>query len=286
MSYSTESLEVAPRFERTRSLFRSPAAAFGAVVVLLIVLVALFAPWIAPFDPLLQDIGHRLQPPSAEHLLGTDGLGRDLLSRLIYGARPTLGLVALVVILTVPIGLLVGIVSGYCGGWVERALMGITDIVMAFPQLVLALAFVGLMGPGLVNGALALVLTGWPAYARLSRTETLILRRSDYLAAAEMQGIIGGRLLWGHVLPFCLPAVQIRLALNLASIMLAAAGLGFLGLGVRPPTAEWGSMIAEGSKVIFDQWWVAATPGAAVLICSFAFNLLADGLRDLGDPHG
>jgi peptide/nickel transport system permease protein len=285
MSTPAESLEVPLRFERTRRLLRSPAATFGAVVVLLAVLVAVLAPWIAPFDPSLQDIGQRLQPPSAAHLLGTDGLGRDLLSRLIYGARPTLGLVALVVVLTVPIGLIVGIVSGYCGGWIERVLMGITDIVMAFPQLVLALAFVGLMGPGLINGALALVLTGWPAYARLSRTETLILRRSDYLAAAEMQGITGPRLLWGHVLPFCLPAVQIRLALNLASIMLAAAGLGFLGLGVRPPTAEWGSMIAEGAKVIFDQWWVAATPGAAVLICSFGFNLLADGLRDLGDPH-
>jgi peptide/nickel transport system permease protein len=285
MSASPEFLEVPLRFERTRRLLRSPAATFGAVVVLIAVLVAVFAPWLAPFDPSLQDIGQRLQPPSAVHLLGTDGLGRDLLSRLIYGARPTLGLVALVVILTVPIGLIVGIVSGYFGGWIERVLMGITDIVMAFPQLVLALAFVGLMGPGLLNGALALVLTGWPAYARLARTETLILRRSDYLAAAEMQGITGARLLWGHVLPFCLPAVQIRLALNLASIMLAAAGLGFLGLGVRPPTAEWGSMIAEGSKVIFDQWWVAATPGAAVLICSFGFNLLADGLRDLGDPH-
>jgi peptide/nickel transport system permease protein len=285
MSTSTEFLEVPLRFERTRRLLGSPAAAFGAVVVSIAVLVALLAPWIAPFDPSLQDIGQRLQPPSAAHLLGTDSLGRDLLSRLIYGARPTLGLVALVVVLTVPIGLIVGIVSGYCGGWIERILMGATDIVMAFPQLVLALAFVGLMGPGLINGALALVLTGWPAYARLARTETLILRRSDYLAAAEMQGITGARLLWGHVLPFCLPAVQIRLALNLAAIMLAAAGLGFLGLGVRPPTAEWGSMIAEGSKVIFDQWWVAATPGAAVLICSFGFNLLADGLRDLGDPH-
>jgi peptide/nickel transport system permease protein len=285
MSTSTESLEVPLRFERARRLLRSPEATFGAAVVLLAVLVALLAPWIAPFDPSLQDIGQRLQPPSAAHLLGTDGLGRDLLSRLIYGARPTLGLVALVVVLTVPIGLIVGIVSGYCGGGIERVLMGITDIVMAFPQLVLALAFVGLMGPGLINGALALVLTGWPAYARLARTETLILRRSDYLAAAEMQGITGVRLLWGHVLPFCLPAVQIRLALNLASIMLAAAGLGFLGLGVRPPTPEWGSMIAEGAKVIFDQWWVAATPGAAVLICSFGFNLLADGLRDLGDPH-
>jgi len=285
MSYSTDALVAPAHFERTRRLLRSPEAVIGMTIVALIVLVALFAPWLAPFDPNLQDIGQRLQAPSGTHLLGTDGLGRDMLARLVYGARPTLGLVALVVLLTVPAGLTVGIVSGYYGGWIERILMGATDIVMAFPQLVLALAFVGMLGPGLVNGALALVLTGWPAYARLARSETLLLRRSDYLAAAEMQGIGGVRLLWGHILPSCLPAVQIRLALNLASIMLAAAGLGFLGLGVRPPTAEWGSMIADGSKVIFDQWWVAATPGAAVLLCSFGFNLLADGLRDLGDPH-
>jgi peptide/nickel transport system permease protein len=264
---------------------RSSGAMFGMTVILLMVLAAIAAPWIAPQDPLLQDIGNRLQPPSWAHLLGTDALGRDLLSRLIYGARPTLGLVALVAVLMVPIGMTVGIVAGYCGGWIERLFMGLTNIVMAFPKLVLALAFVGLLGPGLLNAALALVLTGWPAYARLARSETLVLRRSDYLAAAEMQGIVGARLLWGHVLPSCVPAMQIRLALDLASIILAAAALGFLGLGVRPPTAEWGMMIAEGSKVVFDQWWVAAIPGAAIFLVSLAFNSLADGLRDLGDPR-
>jgi peptide/nickel transport system permease protein len=246
---------------------------------------ALAAPWIAPHDPLLQDLGNRLRPPTMGHILGTDGLGRDILSRLIYGARPTLGLVALVAALMVPIGLTVGIVSGYYGGWLERALMSLTNIVMAFPKLVLALAFVGLLGPSLLNASLALVLTSWPAYARLARSETQLLRRSDYLAAAEMQGIVGLRLLWGHVLPSCLPAMQVRLALDLASIILSAAALGFLGLGVRPPTAEWGMMIAEGSKVVFDQWWVAAVPGAAIFVVSLAFNLVADGLRDLGDPR-
>jgi peptide/nickel transport system permease protein len=264
---------------------RSAGALFGAAVVSLMVLGALAAPWIAPHDPLWQDIGNRLQSPGAAHLLGTDALGRDLLSRLIYGARPTLGLVALVAVLMVPIGMTVGIAAGYYGGWAERALMSLTDMVMAFPKLVLALAFVGLLGPGLINAALALVLTGWPAYARLARSETLRLRRSDYLAAAEMQGILGVRLLWGHILPSCIPAMQIRLALDLASIILAAAALGFLGLGVRPPTAEWGMMIAEGSKVVFDQWWVAAIPGAAIFLVSLAFNLLADGLRDWGDPR-
>jgi peptide/nickel transport system permease protein len=163
--------------------------------------------------------------------------------------------------------------------------MGVTNLVLAFPPLVLALAFVGLLGRGLLNAALALLLTGWPAYARLSRAETLVLRRSDYIAAAEMQGITGLRLLWGHLLPSCVPAAQVRLALDLARIMLAGAALGFLGLGIRPPTPEWGMMIAEGSRVVFDQWWVAAFPGAAIFLVSLGLNSLADGLRDRGDPR-
>jgi len=269
-------------FQRCR---RSAAAMIGGGVLALVIGMAIAAPWIAPDDPLAQDVGDRLQPSSMHHWLGTDGLGRDVLSRLLYGARPTLGLVGLVALLMVPLGLTVGVLSGYYGGLLERALMGLTNITMALPQLVLALAFVGLMGPGLLNAALALVLTGWPAYARLARAETTLMRRSDYLAAAEMQGIVGLRLLWGHVLPACVPAMQVRLALDLASIILAAAALGFLGLGVRPPTAEWGMMIAEGSKVVFDQWWIAAVPGAAILVVSMSFNLIADGLRDVREAR-
>jgi peptide/nickel transport system permease protein len=165
--------------------------------------------------------------------------------------------------------------------------MGVTNVVMAFPSLILALAFVGMLGPGLANAVIALGLTGWPAYARLARAETRLLRGSDYIAAAQMQGITGLRLLWGHVLPSCIPATQTRLALDLATIILSAAALGFLGLGIRPPTPEWGMMIADGSKVVFDQWWVAAIPGTAIFVVSLAFNLVADGLRDRGDPrHG
>jgi peptide/nickel transport system permease protein len=262
---------------------RSGAAVIGTSVIALCVTIALAAPWIARCDPLTQDVGHRLQPASALHPLGTDGLGRDLLARLVYGARSTLGLVGLVVALMAPIGLTIGIICGYYGGTVERVLMGLTNITMALPRLVLALAFVGLLGPGLWNAALALVLTGWPAYARLARAETSRLRRSDYVAAAEMQGIVGARLLWGHLLPACLPATQVRMALDLAAVILAAAALGFLGLGVKPPTPEWGMMIAEGSKVVFDEWWIAAVPGVAILIVSLAFNLLVDGLRDVTD---
>lgn len=266
-------------------LLRSPAAAVGCVVVTVILALALFAPWIAPYDPNLQETANRLMPPDAAHWLGTDGFGRDILSRIIYGARPTLLLVLVVVLLMAPLGILVGILAGFFGGITERMLMRLTDIVMSFPRLLLAFAFVAIMGPGLINGALALALTSWPAYARQARVETAALRRSDYLAAAEMVGIRGIRLLWGHILPLVLPSAIIRLALDLSGIILAAAGLGFLGLGVRPPTAEWGSMVSEGTQVIFDQWWVAAVPGIAILITSFAFNLLADGLRDILDPR-
>jgi peptide/nickel transport system permease protein len=257
----------------------------GGTVVLVILLAALAAPLIAPFDPNLQETANRLMPPDAVHWLGTDGFGRDILSRLIYGARSTLLLVVVVVLIMAPLGVAVGLMAGFSGGVTERLFMRVTDIVMSFPRLLLAFAFVAILGPGLINGALALSLTSWPAYARQARVETAALRRNDYLAAAEMVGIKGPRLLLGHVLPLILPSAVIRLALDLSGIILAAAGLGFLGLGVRPPTAEWGSMVAEGTQVIFDQWWVAAVPGCAIFIASLAFNLLADGLRDILDPR-
>ncbi len=271
---------------RTR-FFRSPAALTGAAILILILVVAALAPLLAPYDPNIQDVGNRLQPFSSTHWLGTDAFGRDILSRLIYGTRPTLLLVSMVTLVMAPLGTLIGIAAGYYGGMVERILMRFTDMVMSFPRLILAFAFVAVLGPGLLNGALALALTSWPPYARQARVETQTMRRSDYIAGAEMLGIRGARLLFGHVLPMALPSAVVRLALDLAGMILIAAGLGFLGLGVRPPTAEWGSMVADGTAVIFDQWWVAASPGVAILIASLAFNLLADGLRDVLDPrHG
>lgn len=268
-----------------RKLGRSPSACLGVTGVMIVILIAIFAPVFSPFDPNLQDTANRLAPPGAAHWLGTDGFGRDILSRLIWGARPTMLLLLSVVLLMAPIGLLVGILAGYFGGLTQRILMRLTDITMSFPRLVLAFAFVAIIGPGLLNGALALALTSWPAYARQARIETMALRQKDYLAAAEMVGIRGNRLLWGHVLPMVLPSAIVRLALDMSGIILAAAGLGFLGLGVRPPTAEWGSMVAEGTQVIFDQWWIAAAPGCAIFLTSLSFNLLADGLRDILDPR-
>jgi len=257
----------------------------GLTLVAILILMALLAPLIAPFDPNVQTMSSRLLAPSAQHWFGTDGFGRDLPSRVIYGTRPTLLLVSLILVLTIPAGLLIGITAGYVGGWTERLLMRITDIFLSLPNLVIALALVAILGPGLMNGALALALTSWPPFARQARAETLALRRSDYLAAARMQGITGFRLMFGHILPLCMPTAVVRAALSLGGIILAAAGLGFLGMGVQPPTAEWGSMVAEGSKVIFDQWWVAAAPGAAILFASLAFNLTGDGLRDRLDTR-
>lgn len=272
---------VRPRRRRRRVT----SLTIGLTLVAVLVLTALLAPLLAPVDPNMQTISARLLPPSAQHWFGTDGFGRDLLSRVIYGARPTLLLVSLILVLTIPVGLLVGITAGYVGGWTERVLMRITDIFLSLPNLVIALALVAMLGPGLMNGALALALTSWPPFARQARAETLALRRSDYLAAARMQGITGLRLMFGHILPLCLPTAVVRAALSLGGIILSAAGLGFLGMDVQPPTAEWGSMVAEGSKVIFDQWWVAAAPGGAILFASLAFNLTGDGLRDRLDTR-
>ncbi|HEY2254667.1 MAG TPA: ABC transporter permease, partial [Variovorax sp.] len=268
-------------------MLQSPAMLFGLAVLALMATGALFAPWLAPMDPNAQDIGRRLMAPGAGHWLGTDQLGRDLLSRVIYGTRPTLLIVTLVAVMSAPLGLAIGICAGYFGGWVNALLMRITDVFMAFPRLVLALALVAALGPGIVNAVIAISITAWPPYARIARTETLGTRASDFLKAARVQGLPTSRILLGQLLPICLPSTVVRIALDMAGIILAAAGLGFLGLGAQPPMSEWGAMISAGRQFIFDQWWVAAVPGVAILLGSLAFNLVGDGLRDVLDPrHG
>lgn len=261
-------------------------ALVGLVILVLLVLIAIFAPWISPKSPFAQNLGGRLQPPSAEHWLGTDALGRDILSRLIHGSRITLFIVGTVALVAPVIGLFIGTLSGFLGGWVDQVLMRITDIFLAFPKLILALAFVAALGPGIGNAVLALALTSWPAYARLARAETLSIRKADYIAAARLQGAGPMRLLIGHVWPLCVSSLIVRVALDMAGIILSAAGLGFLGLGAQPPMPEWGAMISDGRAFIMDFWWVAAMPGLAIFVVSLAFNLLGDGLRDVLDPKG
>jgi peptide/nickel transport system permease protein len=263
----------------------NPTAVVGLVIVTALILMAVFAPWLTMgHSPLAQDLVGRLAPPSAEHWFGTDELGRDILARTLFGARATLTIVVLVSVVVVPIGLAVGTVSGYLGGWVDAILMRITDIFLAFPRLILALAFAAALGPGIENAVLAIAFTAWPPYTRVARAETLTVRRSDYIAAARLQGAGTVRIVLGHVMPMCLPSVIVRVTLDMAGIILTAAGLGFLGLGAQPPAPEWGAMISSGRRFILDQWWVATMPGIAICVVSLGFNLLGDGLRDVLDP--
>ncbi|ABA79984.1 ABC transporter permease subunit [Rhodobacter sphaeroides] len=261
-------------------------AMVGLGLVLALIAVAILAPWIAPHDPIVGgDLRtERLLPPSWAHPMGTDDLARDILSRVIHGSRLTLMVVGLVAVIATPIGLAIGTTAGYFGGWVDTVLMRATDIFLAFPRLILALAFVAALGPGIENAIIAIALTSWPPYARLARAETLTIRDSDFINAARLQGASAPRILWGHVTPLCLSSVIVRVTLDMAGIILTAAGLGFLGLGAQPPQPEWGAMIAGGRRFIIDQWWVATMPGLAIFAVSLGFNLLGDGLRDVLDP--
>lgn len=267
------------------AILTNPTALVGLIVVVLLVLMGIFAPWLSMGQsPIAQDLTGRLAPPSAEHWFGTDELGRDIYARTLYGARATLSIVILVSIIVVPIGLAVGTVAGYLGGWVDAVLMRITDIFLAFPRLILALAFAAALGPGIENAVIAIALTSWPAYARIARSETMTIARSDFIQSVVLQGASTWRILFRHIVPLCLSSVIVRLTLDMAGIILTAAGLGFLGLGAQPPMAEWGAMVSAGRDVILDQWWVATIPGLAIFIVSLGFNLLGDGLRDVFDP--
>lgn len=260
-------------------------AMFGLSILIALLLMAAFAPWLSPHDPFTQDLTNRLKPLGTEgHLLGTDSLGRDILSRLIYGSRITLYIVTLVALIAPIAGLIVGTVAGYVGGWVDLVLMRITDIFLAFPRLVLALAFVAALGAGIENAVLAISLTAWPPYARIARAETLTIRNSDFISAVRLQGAGPIRIVTRHIWPLCISSLIVRVTLDMAGIILAAAGLGFLGLGAQPPSPEWGAMISEGRRFILDHWWVATMPGLAIFTVSLAFNLLGDGLRDVLDP--
>ena len=268
-----------------RSFSRNRLAVVGLAIVLMLVLVAVFADVLAPYSPTVGDLRTtRLLPPSAVHWFGTDDQGRDILSRLIHGSRITLFVVVLVAVLAAPVGLLVGTVAGYAGGWLDAVLMRITDIFLAFPRLILALAFVAALGPGIENAVIAIAITSWPPYARIARAETLTIRQADYISAVRLLGASPWRIVLRHIMPLCLSSVVVRVTLDMAGIILTAAGLGFLGLGAQPPSPEWGAMIAGGRAYVLDQWWVAAAPGAAIFVVSLAFNLLGDGLRDALDP--
>lgn len=273
------------RIFRISLAFRGNTLAMvGLVIVLALIAMAAFAPWIATHDPIAQDTYARLRPPSAANWMGTDELGRDIWSRVVFGARITLAIVMLVAVLAAPAGLLIGAAAGYLGGWVDRVLMGITDIFLSMPKLILALALVAALGPGIENAILAIAVTSWPSYARIARAETLTFKNADFIAASRLQGASSLRIVIGHILPLCTSSMIVRVTLDMAGIILTAAGLGFIGLGAQPPLPEWGAMIARGRTFILDQWWVATMPGFAIITVSLGFCFLGDGLRDVLDP--
>jgi len=268
-----------------RRFLRNPLGVIGLIIVVVLILVAIFAPLIATHDPYLPQLAKRLSAPNPEFWFGADELGRDIYSRLVFGSRLTLFIVGLVIVTSAPIGLIIGAISGTYGGWLDRIFMRITDVFLAVPKLLLALAFVAALGPGIVNAALAITLTAWPPYARLARAEAIVVRNSDYVAAARLAGASQFRIIVFHIIPMCLSSVIVRVTFDMAGIILTAAGLGFIGLGAQPPMPEWGAMISTGRKFIFDQWWVPTVPGIAIFVVSLGFNLLGDAVRDLLDPH-
>ncbi|SLN76159.1 nickel transporter permease [Oceanibacterium hippocampi] len=264
---------------------RNPITVAGTLIIVFLVLVAAAAPLLATHDPYNQILSDRLLPPSAEYWFGTDNLGRDIYSRIVYGSRLTILIAVLVALISGPIGLLVGVLAGYVGGATDEVLMRLSDIFLAFPKLILAIAFAAALGTGLENMIIAISVANWPGYARLVRAETLAIRNSDYIQAIRVLGASHARIMLRHVTPMCFSTLIVRVSLDMGAIILIAAGLGFLGLGAQPPAPEWGLMVSDGRNYLVDQWWVSTLPGMAILIVVLGFNLLGDGIRDILDPR-
>jgi len=270
-----------------RQLLRDPVAALGLAIVLFAILVAAFAPFLAPFpeDAFESHILQRLQPPSAEFWFGTDNLGRDLFSRVILGTRSAIFVAVAVVLSAILIGVPIGLAAGWKDGWVSEALMRVTDIFLAVPQLILALALGQLVAPGLGAAMVALTLTYWPFFARTVFAETRRLRGSLFVDALAGIGAHPVRILLLHVLPNAAPAVLVRATIGMGFTILTAAILGFLGVGAAPPEPDWGLAVAEARQHLPEAWWFATFPGLAIMLLVLGFNLLGDGLRDAADPR-
>lgn len=271
-----------------RVFLRDRLATFGLCVILFAIVVAVAAPYIAPYPEQgrgMSDVSERLQPPSWSHLCGTDNQGRDVLSRIIFGTRIALLMPTIVAIGVVLVGVPLGGIAGYYGGWLDEAIMRVTDVFLAFPGLILAMALVAFLGPSLRNVAIALVVTWWPWYARLVRSMAVSLRQRAYVKAARTIGVRNSRIVLRHVLPNSLGPVIVQMTLDVGAVILEVAALSFIGLGAKPPTAEWGLMISEGRQYIMGQWWMAVFPGLAIFFLVLAFNFVGDGLRDVLDPR-
>jgi peptide/nickel transport system permease protein len=267
----------------TRSLFQTPTAVIGFILVIGWIVIALTVHWWVPIDPLKQEVMSRLQPPSMAHPFGTDYLGRDVFSRVLFGARISLPVAIIVASTSLLIGGAIGALAGYIRGAFDSVSMSIVDITLAFPSIVLAMAIVTVAGPGLGNAMLAMLIVGWPRYARIMRSQVLSVKERDHILAARSIGVKEHRILSRHVIPLCLGPLIVTATLDLGSVLLLSSALSFIGLGAVPPDPEWGLMVAEGRSK-FLQWWISGFPGLAIMTLVLGFNFIGDALRDALDP--
>lgn len=268
-----------------RQIVRNPLSLTGLIIIAVLVLLAILAPYIAPHDPFATDPIHKLAPPSLTHLMGSDGLGRDILTRVLYGTRISLWIAVLILLLAGVLGTTVGILAGYLGGFWDNLLMRVTDIFMAFPRLILAMAIAAALGPNLTNVVIAISFSAWTVFARLARSRAIAIREEDYVEAARAVGATNLRIILHHILPMAISPVIIQGTISMGGIILTAAGLGFLGFGAQPPTPEWGVMVSDGRNFMPHGWWVSTFPGLAIMVTVLGFNLLGDGIRDILDPR-
>jgi peptide/nickel transport system permease protein len=267
-------------------LGENPVTGLAFALFVLLVVLAAAGPWLVPYDPLASNTAEALKPPSRAHWFGTDQLGRDLLSRVVVATRLDLTISICAVMIAFAVGSAAGVTGGFYGGWADRLVGRVLDTIMAFPLFVLAMGIVAALGNTVANIVYATAIINVPFYARLARSEAMVRREAGFIEAARLAGNGGVRILAVHLFPNCLPPMMVQISLNLGWAILNAAGLSFIGLGVRPPTPEWGIMVAEGAAfIVSGEWWIALFPGAALMLAVFCFNLLGDGLRDLIDPR-
>ncbi len=268
-----------------RRLRRNVGAMLGVVLLAIVIVLAVLAPLIAPFDPYKLDVMNKFQPPGALNLMGTDDLGRDLFSRVLYGTRISFQVAAEVLFLAAGIGIVLGLLAGFWGGLLDEVVMRLADIFFAFPSFLLAMALVAAMGPGIENAIIAIGVAWWPRYARLLRAQVLSVRARPFVEAARSLGASDLRLMVAHILPNCIAPIIIQFTMDAGAAILTTAGLSFVGLGAVPPMAEWGSMVAQGRGYITNYWWVPTFPGLAIAMTVAGYMFLGDGLRDLWDPQ-
>ena len=274
-----------PRSRNINEFIKNKASVVGLIIIMILSLAAIFADFISPYSADTIALKEKLMPPSSEHLMGTDQLGRDVLTRVIYGTRTTFELSIMVVAFTATFGVLVGVISGFYRGIIDEILMRLIDVLLAFPSIILALVVVGALGPGIFNTVLAVSLVGWLYYARVARASTLSIREKEYVEGARAIGCTDSYICLRYILPNCLPPIIVLITLNLGSVILTIAALGYLGMGAQPPTPEWGTMLNDGKEYLRDCPWLSVFPGLMIMIAVLAFNFIGDGLRDAIDPR-